>query len=256
MKLSDDFLQYFKIQNKSPNFNLLLKITNSFSLIPYENATKIIKRNRTKCVVDRPRQSYELISNFIKNGTGGTCFSLVYTLYEILKELRFNTYLVLADRTYGANTHSAVIVVIDKCKYILDPGFLVPFPILVLKKAIIQMQMNELVIEEDNKTIKVSSLKKNNLKFRYLIKDVEISSSEFISTWNESFEWKMMDNIYLTKLFNGGQLFIKDNRVEIITSEKREKYFINKNTASEIAKLFNISPNILMEAEKWRDNKK
>jgi hypothetical protein len=46
----------------------------------------------------------EVIEDHIRYGTGGICFSLTFTMQQILESCRFDSYPVMADRSYGSDT--------------------------------------------------------------------------------------------------------------------------------------------------------
>jgi arylamine N-acetyltransferase len=195
----------------------------------------------------------ELLEDYVKLGAGGTCFSLVYTLHSLLKDLKFDSHIMLADRTYGENTHASVIVYIAQQKILLDPGYLVPTPVVLPSEGqqiSHSMPMSSLVIETVLGNFKVSTQRNQNLTFRYLIKGSPVPEKEFVKIWESSFEHKMMDNLFMTKLTPTSQIYVRENRVEIITKEDRKKYYLSDNFTNEVSKIFGISQRVLEELKK------
>jgi len=122
------FLTRFRIDPDAlPRDRLLRTVLRAFSHLPYENLTKILK----DAAPGGPtrREPEEVLLDHFRYGTGGTCFSLVATLRHILLGLGFDATPILADRTYGPDTHCALIVRLDDQPVLADPGYLLAEPL-------------------------------------------------------------------------------------------------------------------------------
>lgn len=120
------FLKTNNIEKESgPSLIFLEKLGKAFQKMPYENLTKLIRSHTIGDTESRIRLPELLFDEFLRYGTGGTCFSMTYFLQTILRSCGFDTYPVMADRPLAPNTHCASIVRIGSKKYLLDPGFMI-----------------------------------------------------------------------------------------------------------------------------------
>lgn len=256
MFVYEKYLRHYQLDGIRPTYPSLLELYRSFTRIPYENASKIISKHATR---DRLRLPEKLFEEHIRFGTGGTCFSLVYALFKLLKYIRYDAFLVLADRSYGENTHTAVMVRLESGCYLLDPGYLVPVPVRIPEigfQTTIALPMNDLVLENMGDTMPVSTVRENTMTCRYILKNRAVPESEFRLVWESSFEMKMMERVCMTKLIPKGQLYLRQNRVEVISREKREKYYIEEGYGQKVYDLFGISPRITEALLRWHNLKK
>jgi len=256
MQIFETFLNLMKIEKKEPSQLFLSEIYKAFTCIPYENATKIINKITRE---EKFRLPERLLTDYFEYGTGGTCFSLVYTLFKLLQYFKFDSYMVLADRLYGTNTHAAVMVECGNKVFLLDPGFLVPEPLTIPPENIFLnyfLPMNELIIHNEDNHIRVSTIRNGLTSFRYLIKNRAVPEREFFSAWDSSFEFKMINDLFITKLTPDSQIYLRETRVEIITATERKKYIINDNFSYEISKIFGISQKIIEDLIKCHPLKK
>src|SRR4030042_6413676 len=122
------FIEYFNVDFRLKNLELLNEIVQKFSRIPYENITKIINSYEIPDQDARLRYPEEIIEEHIKLAAGGTCFSLVYYLSRILEELEFSCKTCMADMNYGANIHCAIVVSMNGEEFLVDPGYLLTEP--------------------------------------------------------------------------------------------------------------------------------
>ena len=72
----------------------------AFALLPYENITKIIKREESGNCEQARRYPEEVIRDHTHWGTGGTCFSLTSALLHLVRGLGWKAEYILADRRY------------------------------------------------------------------------------------------------------------------------------------------------------------
>lgn len=105
-----------------PSLVHLSRLTRRLAEIPYENVTKILAR-------ERGAPAFPVFEGPLSSDAGGTCFAATRHAWELLSASGYEVYPVMADRTYGLNTHCALIVAVEGKKYLVDPGFLLPLPV-------------------------------------------------------------------------------------------------------------------------------
>ncbi|MBX7147754.1 arylamine N-acetyltransferase [bacterium] len=219
---ADTFLNHFKIAARKPDQVLLEQITKAYSHLPYENLTKIIAHKEHNTLTTRPlRFPPQVWDDFLSKGTGGTCFALTYFLYHILHTSGFISYPVMGHRTYGNNTHCALIVLLDKQAYLVDPGFLLNHPLPLSKLEITRHNQgfNTLEIAWSENIFKVHTVDKLKTKFRYAFSDTPTVWDEFEKHWNDSFSWKGMDDIVITFKKDEKQIYIHRDKLLILSPD-------------------------------------
>jgi len=147
------FLQHFKIRTNRQPRQVLDDVVAAFSILPYENITKIIKQEEYGNPEKARRYPEEVIVSHIQWGTGGTCFSLTSTLLHLVRSLGWNAEYILADRQYGQNTHCALMIEIDNVPHLLDPGYLItkPIPLVFKEERELIAGTNKLILAPDNR---------------------------------------------------------------------------------------------------------
>jgi arylamine N-acetyltransferase len=108
------FLKKNKIEINTDRSQLINEIANAFSKIPYENLTKIIKSDGVITPRSAMRYPDELLSDYLKWRTGGTCFSLTAATIAVYNAVGIEAHPVLADRHYGPDTHCGLVIVIPE----------------------------------------------------------------------------------------------------------------------------------------------
>src|SRR5262245_60526200 len=125
------FLKHFQIAAKPDSSRMLIEIGEAYSRLPYENLSKIIRYAESGSPFSARESPQEVVLGHIQSGTGGTCFSLTAALLYLVRSLGFQAEPILADRSYGADTHCALLVWMDGQPHLVDPGFLIFRPIAV-----------------------------------------------------------------------------------------------------------------------------
>jgi arylamine N-acetyltransferase len=208
------FSHFIKEWSKDREQQLLKKVFLAFSNIPYENLTK---HNYIK---EKFASPFDIMRGYLEFGTGGTCFPLTYFLKRVLDFLGFNSYIVLADRTYAPSSHCVVITQIRDKLYLGDIGFSIFFPVDISQSKIrvktVQGEL-EFLWSNDGKRIDVFTIFENgHRKFRYSVKLEKISFDDFLSAWEKTFEFEMMNHIVVVKLLKDKLIYLRDNFVHII----------------------------------------
>jgi arylamine N-acetyltransferase len=221
LKLFDEFAEKFNLKKEKDRLSLLSKILKAFSNIPYENLTKLIEAEE-KNFEKRLRTPYYIIKDYFEKGAGGTCFSLVYFLKNFLDYAGFKTEFRLADRSYGENTHTLVFVEIKGKKYLCDVGYLIYKPIPIEGDSFeFKTKAYNFVIENKEDGIYVFTKNERGFKkFRYKIKKKKVNEDIFISAWEKSFEFEMMNHMILSKEKGDALIYIKDEHFHKIKNGK------------------------------------
>ena len=253
MKALSDFMQYFGISPDESRRQLLDRVVTAFAGIPYENLTKIIKRAETGSDEKARRYPDEVIHDHIDWGAGGTCFSLTAALAQLVHELGWEAEYILADRSYGSNTHCALLIRIDGVWHLLDPGFLIVNPIQLEAEGEqeIHTAFNRLILkpEKNRDRVSLSSMRKGVKTYRLTYKASPVDESEFFKAWDASFGWDMMKYPLLTRTSDSKQIYLNGTRLQISDRDSVEQREIRADALiTGIAAEFRIHPFLVERA--------
>ena len=195
------------------------ELLDRFRAFPYENATKL--------VAGRRRSPDEMIRDHRAHGAGGTCFDLVNLFHRMARDAGLDARLALADRTYGADTHCAVVVGDTLC----DPGYMQFQP----------LPLRDVPVEVDTPYNRVRIVPRangwdvfTNGAFRYHLKRGRVSGDDFVDAWERSFEWEMMNHL-VTIVARGDRLiYLRDGHWHEFTRAGRVKREVPPEAANEL----------------------
>ena len=217
------FLARWNIDPRSDRQMLVERVAFAFSHIPYENLTKIIKSDAVIGPDSAMRLPDEVLADWLKYNTGGTCFSLTAAIIAVLNALGIETHPVLADRHYGPDTHCGVVIVECNGLVLLDPGFLLFSPTLLPVDAPVfidnihnRIELNPI---DGGQRVELYTIVKNNRKFRLTYKAAPVDAETFERAWKESFAWEMMHYPVLTRVCNGAHHYLQADRLSIRNAE-------------------------------------
>jgi len=249
------FLDKFGIDPQKLSEDALIdSVGNAFSHVPYENLTKIIKADALVNPRSAMRHPDEVIGDYLRFGSGGTCFSLTAAITAVYRALGIDAYPILADRHYGADTHSAVIIFRDARIFLIDPGYLLFIPVLLYneKSSFVNAGTNSIELKpiKNGEAAELYTTYKNNRKMRLTYKIAPADPGHFGRVWESSFAWEMMSYPVLTRRTAGAQHYLQGNKLSIYTGENsRRTVFDDDNMrGAAIASTFGIDPQIIKKA--------
>lgn len=243
------FLGHFGVGAGDPELDMLRRIVTSYSSLPYENLTKIIKKFTALTPDERLRGPVEVVSGYVERHTGGTCFSLTYCLGSILTSGGFKCYPVMADMK-RPNIHCALVVEMSARRYFVDPGYLVGEPV-ELSDSPVRVETTFGVVElrpRQGERYDLFTLEGEDRKWRYTVKTVAVSHAAFMRHWQDSFALPMMNNLLLTRLTPEGHLYIKNHHLRMKGSQGKANENIRSGLEARIAAEFGIPSDITAQA--------
>jgi hypothetical protein len=222
------FLARFAIDPDLPRHLLVDRVTASFRFIPYENLTKILKADEVISARSAMRYPDEVIGDFMKWGTGGTCFSLTAALAGILDSLGIEVYPVLADRHYGQDTHCGLIMPGKNGELLLlDPGYLLfaPLPVPCDGPVFFDTGFNRIELSPANggTRLELYTIVKYNRKLRLTFKVEPVSDEAFGRAWDRSFAFEMMTYPVLTRHAGGCHQYLQGNVLAVRDAHRTQR---------------------------------
>jgi arylamine N-acetyltransferase len=247
------FLEKARINPLESKSELVYKIADQFSKIPYENLTKIIKHSGVISARSAMRYPDELLSDWIMWGTGGTCFSLTAAIIAVYNALGIEAHPVLADRHYGPDTHCGLIIISANGPLLLDPGYLLFVPTLLPTDVPVFVDSGynqiELIPLLNGSKVEFYTTVKGNRKLRLVYKSSPVDAIAFERAWEQSFAWEMMTYPVLTRVAAGQHHYIQGDKVSIRNSDRTERTLLTPDMKFDfIAKNMGINIEIVKKA--------
>lgn len=246
------FCQYYNIQPKWPDLPFLEEIVGHYRKLPYENLSKIIKLQQFFDSTEHFRLPEEVIEDHLRYKLGGTCFSLTFFLCCILLQHQFLCYPVIASMKNRPYSHSAILVLLENKKYLVDPGYLLANPMEIhpdFSRFYQTVQTGvELVFQKETERYHLYTFNAEQKTWRYQFQDYPISWKEFLGYWENSFYQGTMRHICLTQVREQGLIYIQNKYVKIVNSEKIQKKRIQRDMEWVVQDLFGIAPELVEKA--------
>jgi arylamine N-acetyltransferase len=115
-----------------PNLQFLQRLVDAYvRTVPWESAFRIVKRASCDDLQACSRWSVEFWQDNLQRGGGGTCFESNYAFSALLHGLGYEGYLVINNMEESIGCHTAIIVLLEGEKWLVDAGFplYTPLPI-------------------------------------------------------------------------------------------------------------------------------
>ena len=253
MDVLAEFLDYFHIDGRQPPRRLFCAAARAFSRIPYENITKIIRCAETGGSIMARRGPEEVIADHIRWGSGGTCFSLTSAFLGLARRMGLEAEYMLADRGYGQDTHSALLVRIDGEPYLVDPGFLItePVPLTLAGRVEIETGGERITLIPDGDRISLFTERGGKNVCRLTYKTAPVDAGEFGKAWDASFNLEMMRYPLLARAGSSGRIYLRGSMFQISNNNSVNRVKIPEDElVSKIAGEFGIHPALVARAMK------
>jgi len=250
-----EFFRGFGLDATLPRLQLLEQTAAAFTRIPFENLTKIIRVKESGPTPAARQQPSELLREHLRQGTGGTCFALTATLLHLVRALGWQAEPILADRSYGPDTHSALMIWIDGQPHLLDPGYLIvrPLPILPRDDAgwRIPTSFNELLLipRDKGRKIELHTIQQDGSKYRLTYRVAPAEPGEFLRAWDRALTQDNLRYPLLTRVIAGRQVYLQKNLLLIRGREGVQRREIDPaQLESFIVQTFGVSAEVASRA--------
>jgi arylamine N-acetyltransferase len=228
------FCARFGIDPQLPGIARINQVAAAFACLPFENLTKIIKADRVTSPSSAMRYPDEVIGDFLRWGTGGTCFSLTASVVGVLDALGIEAYPVLADRHYGPDTHCGIMLVQSGGEFLLcDPGYLLFAPVKVPREEPVTFENGfnrvELQPVHSGMRIELYTVVKGNRKLRLTFKLEPVADDAFGRAWERSFAFEMMSYPVLTRTESGCHQYLQANVLAVRNSQRTQRTILTRD---------------------------
>ena len=123
--LSQRILRHFDLPaNSLPNLDTLRQLVERYTrTVPWESASRIVRRASQAKSADCILLGEAFWESHFARGAGGTCYESNYAFFGLLRRLGYEGYLTINDIGGAVGCHSAIVVLLEECKYLVDVGF-------------------------------------------------------------------------------------------------------------------------------------
>lgn len=228
---------------------ILERIVRRFSLLPYENITKILRFTEAGDASAAHRSPAEVLEDHFRWATGGTCFSLTNALRRILQEVGFEPRIAMADMKLGQDVHCALLLDFKGQTLLLDPGYLVDEPLCLdpSRPLVKATPMNILSLEYNpgDRGYDVFVERRGERKWRYHLKTAGITDEAFQAHWDRSFSMNMMKSVTISALGPEGQHYFSRSKLHIVDQTRRRVTNVRGKEIDIISRVFRIEAGIV-----------
>ncbi len=247
------FLRLNDIDPSQAPVDLLTASARAFARLPFENLTKIIKDAEAGRVEEARRTPAEVLADHWQHGAGGTCFALTSTMLHLVRALGFQAEPILADRRYGADTHSAFLVWLDGKPHLVDPGYLIvkPLPLPTSGEVRIATPFNELILvaKDGGAKVELYTLQDKHTTYRLTFKTAPVDAGEFLRAWDVSFDADMMRYPVLSRVVGNRQIYFQKRHLLVRGADQSTRAEVTpERLIDELAAQFQIAPQIVAKA--------
>jgi arylamine N-acetyltransferase len=128
--LASAVLAYLKVTPAAPDIAFLDALVTAYTrTVPWESVSRIARRARVSGAAECPRWPDEFWHEAMQHGTGGTCFESNYAFFSLLCALGYDGYLTINNMGQTVGCHTAIIVTLDRQRWLTDVGLPVYVPL-------------------------------------------------------------------------------------------------------------------------------
>lgn len=255
--MTEYILQHLKVKKSSPTVEYLQELIIAYcSNVPWESVSKIVKKelcNKINCL----RLENEFWTSAFQYGTGGTCYESNWAFFCFLQSLGFNGYLTVNKIIDKSSAHTAIVIIINDKKYIVDIGYPTYAPILLIEETVTftenyligyrctPISSNEYIIENFP----------HPKPYLYHLKDIPVQPKDYLKIASDDYgELGLFSNrIIIRKMINKvptrfDSEDIPYNIHTLQNGEKRKTFIKDEALLGRLSDHFNLNRKIISEA--------
>jgi hypothetical protein len=242
LRAADIFCDHFAIRTRGRDEEVLADVGASLARLPYENLTKLIKKQRFPAGPERRRLPSEVMTDHLAVGAGGTCFALTRLVGEVLARLGIDSWPVLCDTPHRPANHCASVVLCAGREYLLDPGYLVFAPVALDEPGDRSGRLQLRTVAPDVVELWTFG------KLRYRLHRQPASPAVLEAAWDASFDWTMMRGAHLCVPNGDGYAYMHNRTLCLRGGSERGNVSLKGREGAELARRFGLRETVVSEA--------
>jgi arylamine N-acetyltransferase len=197
-----------------------------------------------------------VVTEHISRGTGGTCFSLTEAAREILESSGIGTRQVMADMQHGPSIHCAALTELPGgMTYLVDPGYLVPEPVLLEPDRTTEVHCGAETLEyrpvPGDESWDMFTVTEKGSSWRYRIRLAPVTREKFTRSWTDSFDAPGMNSLHINMRTGGNRLYAHNHNLRITAAGGGRNQKLRDDYAGRIEEIFGISRSVAARA--WEE---
>lgn len=259
--MTERVLKRLGVPSDAPaNLQTLEKMIRQYTrVIPWESASRIARRDSNEDLEACPVFGTHFWENALDYGTGGTCYESNYAFFSLLLNMGYEGYLTVNNMGDKVGCHTAIVILLDGEKYLVDVGLPLFVPLPLRKK-----ETN--IIENEFFTYTVESLGYNKFNIwrdphpnrnAFTLIDKPIDDDRYRTVTTKDYipdRGLFLDKVVINKVI-AGNLWRFNSRDLPLHMEKfvdgvRHDYMLTRDHADQLSKKFKIDRDILASALK------
>lgn len=264
--MTKNILKHLRVEERRPGLAYLQELISAYcTVVPWESISKIVKKASCENPEDCVRSENEFWTQSFKDGTGGTCYESNWAFYKLLKSLGFDCYLTINKIVDKSSVHSAIIVMINKLKYIADIGYPLYAPIPLVGNS--TSHAHHQLIEYSATYIGVNEFLIENFPhpkpYLYHLKDTPVSEADYlkISTADYCDTGLFLDRIIIRKIIDDVPTRFDSedlpyNIHQLLHGTKTRNDLKNENLVDTLGDYFGINRDLIKKAFEVVNTKK
>lgn len=246
--------KHYHLQSTRDPEEMLARLCRLFYHLPYENFTKILKREETGELYPF-RMPEEVVEDHLRWRAGGTCFSLTWALKTLLEKEGVETHPFTADMKAGKDIHSGLIYKQGCKSYLVDPGYLLTEPLSIPEKGKRSYLLGGRRIDlwrpnQENLQVYVDG------RYRYTA-HLNIPIDRFFQAWQASFP--RLKELVAVKQQGVERIYLRGNFFRITRGQAKQQGHLEEDFPQQVAVLFNMDPQLIQKVLRvlggWRIQK-
>jgi arylamine N-acetyltransferase len=172
----------------------------------------------------------------------------------LLREVGYECAPILADRRYGTDTHCAVLLLIDREPWLLDPGYLIFNPIPVPGEGTTEHQTSHskvlLTRVPLSERVDLATLETGRApRYRLTYKLDAVEEETFRSAWQRSFDWEMMTYPVISSVRGDSHLYIQKSSLTIRSQGQIKRTNLStEDLIREVSQRLSLAPEVVRKA--------
>lgn len=237
-----------------PTLSLLEALVNAYvRTVPWETVFRIVKRARTAETAVCPRWPEEFWTDALERGGGGTCFESNYAFFGLLQALGYEGYLTINNMGDSIGCHTAIIILLDGQKWLVDAGFPLYAPLPISPNGIIHRttQFRHYTVRPDGRGVYQIEQQPHPNRNAFTLIDRPVMDEVYRAATTADYgpDGFFLDRIVINKVvaeetwrFNSGEEPWRLNR---FVNGVRTDVALNGDVATAVARHFNIDESIV-----------